>query len=487
MPDTSKQKLATDAAISMLTQMMASSIKEESESAITALENLSSVATVAALIVGAGAIYILKNKLSFPRSSVEVKTGVSVILANILVAWGSTLKADTDSEAELDSMLCTCLSLLSHPLTPSTVQFNLLRGLIGLSRGRRSRKIARAKMVQQEAFSILVPLLKSNVGAEVRSYAVQLFASLSSSYSAEAGTAVKEKQDSLRSLLNVLEKASVPNDEELLAALRILANLPLLDTEITTGLQRSGNIIQLLVRHFGSSDASFEEAVVGALLRFTLPDNVERQRRLAHLGVISRCVGLLDSSKSLAKERAARALANFSKSTTALTQRVAARKWWACFAPIQQTCRLHAGVCSVEDSFCLVQAEAIVPLMSLLKEGEDASAEAALAALDTLTDERIENWMQGVHLIVKAKGVPLIVKYVSSGTDTAQELSLKLLEQIFGFAEYRAEYGSVAQMHVITVAQQGTPNRRHMAGKILRQLELLHSQSYYFAQTQSTG
>jgi len=105
----------------------------------------------------------------------------------------------------------------------------------------------------------------------------------------------------------------------------------------------------------------------------------------------------------------------------------------------------------------------------------------ALQALSTLVDDRVGDSETGCRLIDQENGILLIIGLISSGTPEVQEICANLCEKFFNMPDYRNRYGSTAQMHIIGLAQKGSPTQRQIAGRILRQLELLDSQSNYFA------
>ncbi|KAL3570517.1 hypothetical protein D5086_027766 [Populus alba] len=55
-------------------------------------------------------------------------------------------------------------------------------------------------------------------------------------------------------------------------------------------------------------------------------------------------------------------------------------------APVIRCCPVHLGICTVESSFCILQANAPEPLVRMLGEADLGVCEASLDALLTLVD-----------------------------------------------------------------------------------------------------
>ncbi|CAI7804121.1 unnamed protein product, partial [Closterium sp. NIES-53] len=145
-------------------------------------------------------------------------------------------------------------------------------------------------------------------------------------------------------------------------------------------------------------DAALEGAA-NALVRFTLPSNIKQQQQLAELGAIPQLVTLLVTGNAGAKRGAALCLGNFSESSPTLSVSVKAKSGGCCFkAPEEPKCVVHGGTCSVRASFCLLEAEAIDPLVGAMGEKDPLTAEAALTALSTLMADSCR-WEASVKII----------------------------------------------------------------------------------------
>ncbi|CAI7754029.1 unnamed protein product, partial [Closterium sp. NIES-54] len=233
-------------------------------------------------------------------------------------------------------------------------------------------------------------------------------------------------------------------------------------------------------------DAALEGAA-NALVRFTLPSKyasmhpetplnllIKQQQQLAELGAIPQLVTLLVTGNAGAKRGAALCLGNFSESSPTLSVSVKAKSGGCCFKPPEEPkCVLHGGTCSVRASFCLLEAEAIDPLVGAMGEKEPLTAEAALTALSTLMADSCR-WEASVKIIHESGGFGRVVQQLSEGTERAKEKGVWMLEKLFRLEEYKFEYATKAQGALIEITQHGSNETKPVAAKILSHLELLH-------------
>ena len=188
----------------------------------------------------------------------------------------------------------------------------------------------------------------------------------------------------------------------------------------------------------------------------------------------------------MTKCRAAISLGQLSESTLNTTCHSSKKKergsFW-CFTHSspqlpEDLCKVHGGTCSIEKSFCLLEAQALPLLIKTLEEKEPAVVEAALGALATLLYD--EFWEQGADAIAEERGVGPIVRLLTTGTPRVQESALWILERFFRRNTFREKYGNMAQMALISLTQDGTNKARHYAARILAHLNILQEQSSYF-------
>ncbi|EEF46572.1 ubiquitin-protein ligase, putative [Ricinus communis] len=333
----------------------------------------------------------------------------------------------------------------------------------------------RTKLRQLSAVQVLVQLCELD-NHIVRANAVKLFCFLTQD--GDEGTFLEHVgQRCIDTLLKIIK---TPSDlEEVAAAMGVISNLPK-DPQITLWLLDAGALeVISTCLNAESRNASYRmkiiEYAVAALCRFTAPSNQKWQNRVAKAGIIPVLVQLLVSGTALTKQYAAISLKQFSESSTALSNRGC---FQFCMAAPVKSCPAHLGICTVESSFCILEANALEPLVRMLGERDPGVCEASLDALLTLVD--VERLQTGTKVLAEANAIIPIIKLLGSSSSSIQEKTLKALERIFRLVELEQNYGASAQMLLVEITQRGSSHMKSLAAKVLAQLNLLNGQSSYF-------
>lgn len=289
-------------------------------------------------------------------------------------------------------------------------------------------------------------------------------------------------QSFLKALSSIIETSN--DEEEIAAAMGIISKLPAGYDKFTQWLldaEALKSIIKFLadVRLVGLSKNPILENAVGALCFFTVSTNHESQRRAAEAGVIPMLVQLLGSGTALTKIYAAICLAQFSESSLSLSRPIDKPKFFLCCStPPELGCAVHLGVCSVETSFCLLEADAVKPLVRLLGEEDRTVCEASLKAVATLLEgEMLE---RGSRVISASEGIGPVIRLLTYHETNLQEKALRVLDKIFQLEEHKKMHGVSAQMPLVDIAQRGSGKIRALAARVLAHLDVLHDQSSYF-------
>ncbi|KAB2014078.1 hypothetical protein ES319_D09G200900v1 [Gossypium barbadense] len=421
--------------------------------AVKALQNLSSLPQNGLQMIKEGAVGPLFEILyCHSLSSPSLREQVAVVIMHLAKSTNSPA-ADDEKISLLESV---CWSSLGSEI--------------------------RAKLRQLPAVQVLVQLCEvNNQMVRVRASAVKLFYCLTIdgddiSFQDHVG------QRCIDTLLKIIK--SPTDEEEAAAAMGIISNLPK-DLQITQWLLDSGALDIIIFafitgrnRNALNKEHGIEDAV-RALCRFTVSTNKEWQKKVAETGVILELTKLLVSGTPLTKQYAAVSLKQFSESSTAMSQPLKkTRAFICCFAASETGCQVHRGICTVESSFCILEADAVEPLVRMLEEGHFGAAEASLDALLTLIDnERLQN---GCKVLDQVNAIPPIIKLLSSTSTKLQEKALGALERIFRLPEMKQRYATLAQMPIVDITQRGSSGMKSMAAKVLAQLNVLGEQSSYF-------
>ena len=288
-------------------------------------------------------------------------------------------------------------------------------------------------------------------------------------------------QKFIETLLRIIQLSNV--EEATTCAMGIISNLPE-NPQITQWLLDAGAlpVISKFIpdsKHNDPRKYHLVENATGAMRRFTASTNTEWQKSAAEAGIIPVLVQLLDFGTTVMKKCAAISLARFSESSLELSRPIPKRKGFFCFsAPPETGCLIHGGICAVESSFCLVEADAVEPLVRVLQDPDPGTCEAALDALLTLIDGiKLQN---GSKVLAEANAIPLIIGFLSSSSPRLQEKALNTLERIFRLQELKQKYGSSAQMPLVDLTLRGNSRMKSLSARILAHLNVLHDQSSYF-------
>ncbi|GLJ56103.1 hypothetical protein SUGI_1204440 [Cryptomeria japonica] len=485
LTDQSKAALVKEGVVAPLLEMISNGNVESKSAAIGALQNLSSLPENALQMTKDGVVQPILDLLYTPKSIVlTLREQAASTFANLAasIALPESTSDTVVALLESDEVIYKLLSLIN--LTGPSIQGSILRAFHAMCSAPTAVEV-REKLREGGAIQILLTFCESS-NLELRANAIKLLFSLSqdgdgSMLAEHLGQSYTEK------FVKLLSTSS--DEEEKAATIGIIGNLPLYNRQITEWLLEAGTlpmIINILssgsLRTTGNAVKNqLIENAAGALCRFTIPTDIDLQIKTAGAGLIPVLVRLLGSGTPLAKRRAAISLAQFSENSGKLSRTIQRRKSFSfvCFsAPPDQPCRVHRGICSVNTSFCLVESEAILPLVQVLEEQEGGASEAALEALSTLVyDEFLEN---GAVEIERVGGIMSIVRMLTVGSAGVQEKAVWILERLFRNERYRTEYGNTAQMPLIDLTQRGTNATRPLAAKILAHLNVLHEQSSYF-------
>lgn len=485
LTDQSKAALVKEGVVAPLLEMISNGNVESKSAAIGALQNLSSLPENALQMTKNGVVRPILDLLYTPKSIVlTLREQAASTFANLAasIALPESTSDTVVALLESDEVIYKLLSLIN--LTGHSIQGSILRAFHAMCSVPTAVEV-REKLREGGAIQLLLSFCESS-NSELRANAVKLLFSLSldgdgSMLAEHLGQNYTEKMVKLFS--------TSLDEEEKAAAVGIIGNLPLYNRQITEWLLEAGMlpmIINILssgsLRTTGNAVKNqLIENAAGALCRFTIPTDIDLQIKTAGAGLIPVLVRLLGSGTPLTKRRAAISLAQFSENSGKLSRTIQRRKSFpfTCFsAPPEPPCRVHRGICSVKTSFCLVESEAILPLVQVLGEQEGGASEAALEALSTLVyDEFLEN---GALEIERVGGIMPIVRMLTVGAPGVQEKVVWILERLFRNERYKTEYGNIAQMPLIDLTQRGTNATRPLAAKILAHLNVLHDQSSYF-------
>ncbi|XP_059651196.1 U-box domain-containing protein 44-like [Cornus florida] len=476
LTDHNKSSLLEDGVLGSLLDLLSHDDIEMKKVVVKALQNLSSLPKNGRKMIRDGAAGPLLDLL-YRHTSSPLREQVAATIMHLAI---STVTRDSNEPQvlllESDDDIYRLFSLIN--LTGPTVQQSILRAFHAMCLSP-SATIIKTKLAQCSAVQVLVQLCELD-NPNIRANAIKLFCCLTEDGD-EATILEHVRQKSIETILQIIKTSN--DEEEIVSAMGIISNLPE-DSQLTQwlldagGLQTISNFISNGKNNSPHNKQLIENAV-GAVCRFTVPTNLQAQKKAAEAGVILVLVQLLDFGTSLTKRRAAISLAQFSKNSLGLSRPITKhQKFWCFSAAPEMVCPVHRGICTVESSFCLVEAGGVEPLVRVLGEPDPEACEASLDALLTLIEgERLQS---GSKVLDEAKAIPSIIKLLSAPSPRLQEKVLSSLERIFRQVEFKYKYGASAHMPLIDLTQRGNTSTKSLAARILAHLNVLHEQSSYF-------
>ncbi|KAF6153681.1 hypothetical protein GIB67_000914 [Kingdonia uniflora] len=479
LTDDNKSLLFENGVLKPLLHLVCHSDTELKKVAIRALQKLSSLPQNGLQMIKEGAVPpLLKLLYHHSSSSTCLREQAAGTLMNI--ALSTSLSDAVELQVSLledDEDIFNLFSLIN--LTGPEVQQSILRTFHAMCQSSSAADI-RSKLRQCSAVQLLIQLCELD-NIAVRANAVKLFYCLAKD-SDNATLLEHVDQKCIATLLKILGTSE--EEEEISATLGIISILPKEPTQITQWLI-DAEALPLISKfltyknHHNVHTTDIIDNAVGAICRFSISTSQVFQKKASEAGIIPVLVELLGSGSSLTKKHAAFSLAEFSRSSIMLCEPVEIRRGFWCWSKPQETgCPVHMGICSIESSYCLVEADAVGPLVRVLGDTDLEACEAALDALLTLIHE--ERLQSGSKFLSNANAVAPIVKLLSSPSVNVQEKALRSVERIFRLLEIKQKYGHLAQMPLVVITQSGNSTTKPLAARILAQLGVLHEESSYF-------
>ncbi|XP_016480059.2 U-box domain-containing protein 44 isoform X1 [Nicotiana tabacum] len=471
LTDHNKSCLFEEGVLHSLLSLLSHGEIEVKQASVKALLNLSSLPKNGQEMIRQGVMRPLLDTLYRHSSSQSLRELVAATITSL--AFSSANSETQVSLLDTDEDIFELFSVVN--LSGPAVQQSILQAFYAMCKSPFAASV-KAKLAQSSAVQVLVQFCEHG-NSDVRSDAVKLFCCLIENAD-EAVIQEHVEQRFIETLLKIIKTSQ--DEEEIASAMGIISNLPKSPqlSEWLFAAEGLPIIFSFLpdIKHKNPCKLQLVENAAGALCHFTLSINQQTQKIA---GIVPNLVRLLDVGTSLTKERAAISLAQLSENSQTLSRPIPKRRGLWCFSAAQvELCPVHRGICTLETSFCLIEAGAVGPLVRVLADPDPGACEASLDALLTLIrDEKLQN---GAKVLAEENAIPSMIKLLDSPSPRLQQKVLNSLERIFRLLEYKQKYGSSAQMPLVDLTQRGSSNIKSLAAKVLAQLNVLHDQSSYF-------
>lgn len=447
----------------------------------------------------------LLGLISFNKSDPHLKQEAAEILANMIGASQQFEQLKYQGLEELQSKynVCVLLQLVTSSEDQTRIQF--LHLLVELSyKSEIARDIIRS---EQEATAHLFSSLYSDHPAPaVRRWAMKLIYCISKGHPDGVPLPPSPAKETAINTLSMIFINS-PDIEERSTAAGIISQLPRDDSSIDEILRKS-EVLKAIHEVICSMDeenwgnraqsnqgTSLLENALAALLRYTEPNKPELQKQLGRLEVYPSLVRVLTRGSSLAKQRTAIALAQLSQSASLsvsnetikqtkhpvplfdLMKNVSIMLCFSASSENENSCPVHGAACSPRDTFCLVKANAVSPLVRTLSETESGVAEAALTALETLLIDH-STLTDATAAIVDNQGVVAILQLLDKGSSSAKTKALDLFQKILEHTTIAETLKKRFENILVQLLQDDELKKK--AALVLRQMGIIPDQSSYF-------
>ncbi|XP_044510585.1 U-box domain-containing protein 43-like [Mangifera indica] len=416
---------------SSLISLMKSGNMQTREAALKALNQISSYEASAKVLIDDGILPPLVKDLFTVGANqlpMRLKEISATILANVVMSgydFDSIMVGSGHQTLVSEDIVHNLLHLISN--TGPAIECKLLQVLVGLTSSPTTVVNVVSAIKSSGATISLVQFVEAPQ-KDLRVASIKLLQNLSPHMGQELADAVRGTVGQLGSLIKIISEDVGITDEQA-AAIGLLAELPERDVGLTRQMLDEGAfqlIISRLVKiRRGETRGArfvtpFLEGLVSVLARVTFilagePDAIAlcREHNLAAQFIELLQFTALDKVQMVS----ATALENLSLESKNLTKLPElpppgfCASVFPCFSKqpvITGLCRVHRGTCSLKDTFCLLEGQAVEKLVALLDHTNEKVVEAALAALSTLLEDGVDV-EQGVLVLCDAQGIKPIL------------------------------------------------------------------------------
>ncbi|KAL3622291.1 hypothetical protein CASFOL_033702 [Castilleja foliolosa] len=479
LTDHNKSSLVENGVLDLLLVLVPHDNVEVKIAAIEALLNLSSLRKNGQEILKKGAVRPLLDILYRQTSSQRLRELVANTIAHLAQ---STVPEGSDSVPllcmfESDDDISELFSFIN--LAGPALQQYILRAFRAMCLSP-CAVVVKSKLRECSAVQILFQLYEVD-DITLRANAINLLCCLTEDVD-ETTITEHITRTSIETLLKIINTSE--DEDEIASSLGVIGNLPK-TSQISDWLLESPNL-HVIFNFLRNSQNSMHqkqhvvENAIGAVSRLTVEACVQLQKKVAEAEVIPFLVSSLEYGTDLTIKRASVSLTRLSRNSPRLSRQISRRNsgFWCFSALPDSACPVHRGLCTIQSSFCLIEANAIGPLIRVLGKQDPFVCEAGLDALLTLIDDvTLQN---GCKVLDEENAMPAMIKLIGSNCVDLQEKVLNAFERIFRLVEYKHKYGKLAQAPLVDLTQRGNRSLRSLAAKLLGQLNVLHDQSSYF-------
>ncbi|KAL1344040.1 hypothetical protein HN51_017949 [Arachis hypogaea] len=489
---------------SSLINIMKSGNMQSREAALKALNQISCEPS-AKVLIEAGILSPLVNDLFAVGPNqlpTRLKEVAATILANVVNSgedFDSIPFGPGHQTLVSEDIVHNLLHLISN--TGPAIECKLLQVLVGLTNSPTTVLSVVSAIKSSGATISLVQFIEAPQ-KDLRVASIRLLRNLSPHMGQELADALRGSVGQLSGLVKVISESTGITEEQA-AAVGLLADLPERDLGLTRQLLDEGAfqlvISRVIAIRKGEIRSSrfmtpFLEGLVKILARVTYVIDQEpealalcRDHNLAALFIEMLQTNGLDNVQMVS----ATALENLSQESKNLTKLpdlpppgVCASIFTCCYTQpvITGLCRIHRGLCSLKETFCLFEGQAVLKLVALLDHTNVNVVEAALAALATLIDDGVDI-EQGVQVLLDAEGVrPILDVLLEKRTENLRRRAVWAVERLLRTEDiaYEVSGDQNVSTALVDAFQHGDYRTRQIAERALKHVDKIPNFSGIF-------
>ncbi|XP_077220749.1 U-box domain-containing protein 44-like [Tasmannia lanceolata] len=488
---------------SSLIDFMRNGNMQAREAALKALNQISSFEASAKVLVEAGILpALVKDLFTVVVLPTKLKEVSATVLANVVKSgcdFESIPIGPNNQTLVSEDIIHNLLHLISN--TGPAIECKLIQVLVGLTASSATVLNVVAAIKSSGATISLIQFIETPQ-KDLRLASIKLLHHLSPHMGQDLAYALCGTAGQLSSLIKVISETDAITEEQA-AAIGMLADLPERDSGLTRRLLDEGTFELVISRVFkirqGEMSRSrfvtpFLEGLVQVLARLTfvlanVPDAVKlaRDHNLATLFTDL----LLSNGLDKVQMVSAMALENLSQESKRLTKLPEVPESGFCFSifpcfsqqpAITGLCRVHHGLCSLKESFCLLEGKAVGKLVACLDHTNEKVVEAALAALCTLLEDEVD-FEQGVLVLDEAQGIkPIFDILLESRTEILQQRAIWAVERILRIEDiaYEISGDQTVGTALVDAYRNGDYRTKQIAERALKHVDKIPNFSGIF-------
>ncbi|KAK1416198.1 hypothetical protein QVD17_31987 [Tagetes erecta] len=428
---------------------------------------------------------------------VNSKAEAAAILANMLESGSVQLNdLQTDHKMSLDYIIYNMIKRVRNS-TPDDLNINFVRILLCLMKFPKTQDIIVSVVEEGDACTNIIELF-NNPNEELQVVSIMFSVALSPFFGHILADRLCKTRGQPQALLNELPETTEPTEKQAVSV-NFLAKLPHENLALNLALfntvpsfLRKLHQVQRSGARMSKYGGAYLEGLVGILVRFTSTLYEHQFLALARTYSFTTLFTelLMNTFSDEIQKLSANGLENLSSKTVTLSkpQQIKKRKFkklrklylQKCFSfasrnlEITPSCPVHKGVCSSQETFCLVEAKAVEKLLTCFEHSNIQVVEAALSAICTLLDERVD-LDSSVSILIQEKAIHHVLHVIKAHkNESLRQKAFWILEKLLmqGDVNSTSEISQdkFLRATLVNVLHYGNGDIRLMAEKILRNL-----------------